>query len=40
MEAAPEVGTFRVLLVDSGSASRAEVSTLLASCRYQVRRPR
>ena len=39
MEAAPEVGTFRVLLVDSGSASRVEVSALLASCRYQVRRP-
>jgi hypothetical protein len=33
------VGTFRVLLVDSGSASRVEVSKLLASCRYQVRRP-
>ena len=33
------MGTFRVLLVDSGSASRVEVSKLLATCRYQVRRP-
>lgn len=32
------MGSFRVLLVDSGSASRVEVSKLLASCRYQVRR--
>lgn len=37
MESAPEVGSFRVLLVDSGSASCAEVGDLLAACRYQVR---